>query len=1387
MRNISFKIAKSRLGFLILFFFVISYFNVNSSFASCLTFSDDGLTVTGTDGTCTVVTAADFGFARDVANDTRVGNTYVGTFTSSKDTLTSVEFPSGFTRIASGAFRDCAKLESVTIPKTVDRIHANAFSRCTSLSSVNIPSSVKIIGNNAFQYCTSLGNIIIPDTVESIGNYTYRGCNANILFSNKNATVGISAFSDNVIYCYEDSSWVNSSVGGALFYLITSILSTEDSISINNYSSKNISLTTQPIVSLYDIPSIKYSSSNPSIAEPQTATTGKGVTTNTINSGAPGNAVITITASQVGSDIFGEDAVPAIPSAEIQIEVLYYNCINFSEDGTTVTGTDGTCVVIEAEDFENATSIAADAITDCNYLEKVTIPSNITNIGESAFGTCDASILYLNKTATVENYAFGDNDLYCYQDSTWNNDNSGGNKRYIIGSISLSEEPVVLDKGIQSSITIVSDQPDSEQYIPGIKYTIANTEVAELGLSATGKGVLTNQIKGKQEDSTFLTITAKQIGSDIFSEDAVPPISTKTVSVTVIRHNCLVFSDDGLTVTGTDGRCVEVTAADFGNATDIADQSNNTGVFTSSSNTLTSVEIPSGFTRIASGAFRGCFALNEVTIPDTVESIDPYAFYDCTSLLPINFSANLKSIGQYAFNGCTFDKIIIPSTITSIGDGAFRFCNSDILITSKTTSVSYDAFLYNTVYCYADSDWTGLSGGDYRYFITDVSIDDVNVPKGISTNIPVTANPALQYIPSVTWNMSDNTLGKFVYSSTVNNLSFISKKIGTSSVELTFKQAGSDIFGEENVPAIAPANFTLTVYQASSVRSDSSAFYNDGTAPGRLFLNSKYSYTTTAIYTAFRVYVKEGETVYLGTSSFGNTTDILVKYPDGHSEAIDVYYSGNCLVYDGINTFTYSSLGGVCESAVNYCVNRQNCRVYAKETSEAGPGLIMNIEQEQAGPSVLSSDGKGYKPYVINITQEGYLDVLFYPYNGTGPGSYANYNDEFIHNQAGVNLPVGVAAWDITVVGTDGNKVNGRVFTDHFSFFNNSVKNVKFAGYILTSDGNIYHVDTGAMNGLDWYFFANSRGIIHTSTNSIFYGSIFGCFLNDQCIDKTASIKGNFSSRITTDLDFTPDANGDVMFRLFVNYPDEDLLEYLGLSEPLKDLTISDFDFMEDTTNGGGTFSFVSNHNMGSYNLYIEPNDDTTGERTVLIGNTIRENVNTIYWNGKDNQGNAVDIADCKFKLRVVSGETHILFDDIEYLHDGLKVINLTSDTGSSQVHYNNSNITIDNENNRMNQFLVNSQAQITPTDMEMYGGNLVASSNKNNILLYGEPNQINGIDTYSYSAMKTANRYSDMTTMNVWFYGDIAEEEFGFDKIKIEKEWNDEMCLIFRSGSFST
>ena len=58
---------------------------------SCLTLSADGTTVTGSNG-CTVLTAADWGTATRIADGT--SNSYV--FKDSKNTLTSIEFPSNF-------------------------------------------------------------------------------------------------------------------------------------------------------------------------------------------------------------------------------------------------------------------------------------------------------------------------------------------------------------------------------------------------------------------------------------------------------------------------------------------------------------------------------------------------------------------------------------------------------------------------------------------------------------------------------------------------------------------------------------------------------------------------------------------------------------------------------------------------------------------------------------------------------------------------------------------------------------------------------------------------------------------------------------------------------------------------------------------------------------------------------------------------------------------------------------------------------------------------------------------------------------------------------------------------------------------------------------------
>ena len=90
--------------------------------------------------------------------------------------LTTLEIPSGVTKIGDSAFDSCWDLKSVTIPDSVKSIGDIAFGTCTSLASVTIPGSVKSIGDSAFGGCTSLESVTIPASVESIGDWAFQNC-----------------------------------------------------------------------------------------------------------------------------------------------------------------------------------------------------------------------------------------------------------------------------------------------------------------------------------------------------------------------------------------------------------------------------------------------------------------------------------------------------------------------------------------------------------------------------------------------------------------------------------------------------------------------------------------------------------------------------------------------------------------------------------------------------------------------------------------------------------------------------------------------------------------------------------------------------------------------------------------------------------------------------------------------------------------------------------------------------------------------------------------------------------------------------------------------------------------------------------------------------------
>ena len=86
---------------------------------------------------------------------------------------------------------------AVAIPKTVTfggteysvtSIGYNAFKGCDGLASVTIPEGVTSIGNTAFYECTELTSVTIPEGVTSIGNNVFKGCSGltEVVFNAKN-------------------------------------------------------------------------------------------------------------------------------------------------------------------------------------------------------------------------------------------------------------------------------------------------------------------------------------------------------------------------------------------------------------------------------------------------------------------------------------------------------------------------------------------------------------------------------------------------------------------------------------------------------------------------------------------------------------------------------------------------------------------------------------------------------------------------------------------------------------------------------------------------------------------------------------------------------------------------------------------------------------------------------------------------------------------------------------------------------------------------------------------------------------------------------------------------------------------------------------------------
>ena len=87
--------------------------------------------------------------------------------------LANITLSNSMTSISKYLLKECPSLTNVSIPNSVTNIGYGAFQGCTGLTSISIPNSMTSIGNYAFSGCTGLTSVSMSNNITSIGESAF--------------------------------------------------------------------------------------------------------------------------------------------------------------------------------------------------------------------------------------------------------------------------------------------------------------------------------------------------------------------------------------------------------------------------------------------------------------------------------------------------------------------------------------------------------------------------------------------------------------------------------------------------------------------------------------------------------------------------------------------------------------------------------------------------------------------------------------------------------------------------------------------------------------------------------------------------------------------------------------------------------------------------------------------------------------------------------------------------------------------------------------------------------------------------------------------------------------------------------------------------------------
>ena len=630
----------------------------------------------------------------------------------SRTGLTTVTIPEGVTSLGIWAFDNCPALVKVNLPKTLTSIGDYAFEGCTGLRSIEIPNSVTSIGNYAFRDCSGLETVInLSNLTFSKGSsdYGYVAYYATKVINAPNAVIDgdfiwCKLNGTNTLACYlgevaeltlpADYNGENYVIGNDAFMGCTRLTSITIPNSVTSIGSSafsgcrnltNVKFDFKVETEEKELYRVKMSSGYLNIGSYQESS-GAISGANIVGYTDDNDQIFTIEKTNDGNyylkslsgyyiychqwHVDGHSSSKTALTFEETVNGEFYikhtgGYFKVEEvDGVNYPFCDAPITAAATWTLEKAgtqivsigKSIESSAFAGCFSLTSITIPSNVTKIGNQAFENCTGLKTVINfSNLTFSKGSSSNGYIAYYADKVYNAPSGSIEGDFIFGKPN-DVNTLLYYLGNATELTLPADY-NGENYVIDSAVFKDNTVITSVTIPNSVTSVGDDAFTGCTNVEK-LSLDCAEVGDWFSGISALKEVTIGSGVTSVVAsafYGC----------TGLEKVCINDLVAwcgiDFGSA---------------DANPL----------YYAGNLYLNGKLLTDIPIPAEVEKVKDYAFYNCNGVTNIDIVDKIKSIGNSAFYGCSdLETIYISNTIESIGNYAFAECNNilDIKIGSK--------------------------------------------------------------------------------------------------------------------------------------------------------------------------------------------------------------------------------------------------------------------------------------------------------------------------------------------------------------------------------------------------------------------------------------------------------------------------------------------------------------------------------------------------------------------------------------------------------------------------------------------------------------------------------------------------------------------------------